>query len=318
MNLKPCLLLRHYLFAWLFFTIGSMNVEAGVSDVSIEPIDRTNFRLTIDGSQLEVNIRDKVLLSKQDILLEWIKYSAQVVHQYYGRFPVDRLKIELNVAGGFAVRFGQAFGGESPHLRIVIGEDINQEMLHKDWIMVHEMVHLAMADGPRSNLWLLEGLATYVESIARAQQGYLTEEFVWSGFINRMPQGLPAAGDEGLDHTPTWGRTYWGGAMFCLLADIEIRRLTDNRMSLRDALRGILSDGYSMESDATPMQIFKSGDAATGVPVLVNLYQKMRADPMLVDLQALWFDLGVDLKNDQVVYNAEASLAYVREQMLKP
>ena len=318
MNLKPCLLLRHYLFAWLFFTIGSMNVEAGVSDVSIEPIDRTNFRLTIDGSQLEVNIRDKVLLSKQDILLEWIKYSALVVHQYYGRFPVDRLKIELNVAGGFAVRFGQAFGGESPHLRIVIGEDINQEMLHKDWIMVHEMVHLAMADVPRSNRWLLEGLATYVESIARAQQGYLTEEFVWNGFINRMPQGLPAAGDEGLDHTPTWGRTYWGGAMFCLLADIEIRRLTDNRMSLRDALRGILSDGYSMESDATPMQIFKSGDAATGVPVLVNLYQKMRADPMLVDLQALWFDLGVDLKNDQVVYNSEASLAYVREQMLKP
>jgi hypothetical protein len=295
-----------------------MNVEAGVSDVSIEPIDRTNFRLTIAGSQLEVNIRDKVLLSKQDILLEWIKYSAQVVHRYYGRFPVDRLKIELNVAGGFAVRFGQAFGGESPHLRIVVGEDINQEMLRKDWIMVHEMVHLAMADVPRPNRWLLEGLATYVESIARAQQGYLSEEFVWNGFINRMPQGLPAAGDEGLDHTPTWGRTYWGGAMFCLLADIEIRRLTNNQMSLRDALRGILSDGYSMKSGATPMQIFKSGDAATGVPVLVDLYQKMRADPMLVDLQALWFDLGVDLKNDQVVYNAEAPLAHIRKQMLKP
>jgi hypothetical protein len=89
-------------------------------------------------------------------------------------------------------------------------------------------------------------------------------------------------------------------------------------MSLRDALRGILSDGYSMKSGATPMQIFKSGDAATGVPVLVDLYQKMRADPMLVDLQALWFDLGVDLKNDQVVYNAEAPLAHIRKQMLKP
>jgi len=318
MKLKPCLLPRLYLFAWLFFTIGSMKVEAGVINVSIEPIDRTHFRLTIDGSQLEVNIRDKVLLSKQGILLEWIKYSAQVVHQYYGRFPVDRLKIELNVAGGFAVRFGQAFGGESPHLRIVVGEDINQEMLRKDWIMVHEMVHLAMADVPRSNRWLLEGLATYVESIARAQLGYLTEEFVWNGFINRMPQGLPAAGDEGLDHTPTWGRTYWGGAMFCLLADIEIRRLTNNQMSLRDALRGVLNDGYSMESETMPMQIFNSGDAATGVPVLVELYQKMRADPMLVDLQALWIDLGVDIKNDQVVYNADAPLAYIREQMLKP
>jgi len=105
---KPCLSLRHLLLAWIFYMIGSMNTEAGVSDVSIEPIDRTNFRLTIAGSQLEINIRDKILLSKQDILLEWIKYSAQAVHQYYGQFPVDRLKIKLNVAGGFTVRFGQA------------------------------------------------------------------------------------------------------------------------------------------------------------------------------------------------------------------
>lgn len=44
----------------------------------------------------------------------------------------------------------------------------------------------------------------------------------------------------------------------------------------------------------------------------------MRADPVLVDLQALWVELGVDLKNDQVVYNAQAPLAHIREQMLKP
>jgi hypothetical protein len=318
MQLNTCLLLRYFLFSGIFFALGSIDVRATVSDVSIEPIDRTNFRLTIGSSQLEINIRDKVLLSKQDILLEWIKYSTQVVYQYYGRFPVDQLYISLNVAGGFAVRFGQAFGGESPHLRIVVGEDITADMLRKDWIMVHEMVHLAMADVPSSNRWLLEGLATYVESIARAQQGYLSEDFVWHGFLKRMPQGLPAAGDAGLDHTPTWGRTYWGGAMFCLLADIEIRKLTNNQMSLRDALRGILADGYSMKTDATAMQIFESGDAATRVPVLVNLYQEMRADPVMVDLQALWVELGVNLKSDQVVYNAHAPLAYVREQMLKP
>jgi hypothetical protein len=38
----------------------------------------------------------------------------------------------------------------------------------------------------------------------------------------------------------------------------------------------------------------------------------MRADPVLVDLQALWVEFGVDLKNDQ------APLAHIREQMLKP
>ena len=42
-------------------------------------------------------------------------------------------------------------------------------------------------------------------------------------------------GGFGLDNTHTWGRTYWGGAMFCLLADVEIRRRTHNRRGLQDA-----------------------------------------------------------------------------------
>ena len=306
------------LVLWVIFIFGSINAQAEVADVTVTQLDDTNFRLLIDGSQLNISIRDRVLLSKKDLLLEWIKYSAQTVHQYYGQFPVDNLDINLNVSGGFAVRFGQAFGGESHRLRIVVGEDINQTMLRKDWIMVHEMVHLAMANVPRSNRWLLEGLATYVESIARAQQGQLSEDFVWNGFINRMPQGLPSDGDAGLDYTPTWGRTYWGGAMFCLLADIEIRKLTDNRMSLQDALRGILKDGYSMQADTTAMQVFKAGDTATGVPVLVSLYEKMRSDPAPVDLDALWSSLGVSLQNERVSYKADAPLSHIREQLLKP
>ena len=54
-----------------------------------------------------------------------------------------------------------------------------------------------------------------------------------------MPKGLPQAGDQGLDNTATWGRKYWGGAMFCLLADIEIRKATEQspRPAGRDARR---------------------------------------------------------------------------------
>mgnify|MGYP003647118682 FL=1 len=236
--------------------------SAGLYAGKIETLSKTEFAFDMAGSRIEVRIRDKVLLGKQEMLLEWVHYSAQTVSAYYGRFPVDKVKIDLQVSGGHAVKFGQAFGGESPYLRIVIGEDVYPEMLSDDWILVHEMVHLAMADVPQENRWLLEGLATYVESIARAQRGYLSEDFVWNGFLNRMPQGLPQQGDRGLDRTPTWGRTYWGGAIFCLLADIEIRKLTENRYSLRDALKGILNAGYSMQASASPEQIFNAGDSA--------------------------------------------------------
>jgi predicted metalloprotease with PDZ domain len=128
---------------------------------------------------------------------------------------------------------------------------------------------------------------------------------------------LPQDGDRGLDQTPTWGRTYWGGAMFCLLADIEIRKLTDNRKSLRDALRGVLDDGYSMHASAAPMQIFAAADRATGVDVLVPLYLQMKSDPFPVDLEQLWRDLGVAFEGDTIVYDDDAPLAYIRKALLK-
>ena len=290
---------------------------AHAASPEIETINDVESAFSLGDSRISVEIRDRVLRGKKDILLDWVLYSAETVSAYYGRFPVDNVTVKVQVTDGNAVRFGQAFGGDSPRVRVVVGEQVTADALRKDWIMVHEMVHLAMANVPQANRWWLEGLSTYVESIARAQRGHLSEDFVWNGFYHRMPQGLPKSGDRGLDQTPTWGRTYWGGAMFCLLADIEIRKLTDNRKSLRDALRGILQDGYSMQTSATAMQIFESADRAVGVDVLVPLYQQMRADPFPVDLDKLWQELGIDVKDDAIIYNNEAPLAPIREALLK-
>jgi hypothetical protein len=283
----------------------------------IEIIGEHESAFEIGGARIEVEIRDRVLRAKKQLLLDWVLYSAQTVTTYYGRFPVDSARITLQVSGGHAVRFGQAFGGHSPGVRVVVGENVTEQALRRDWIMVHELVHLAMADVPHANRWWLEGLATYVESVARAHSGHLGEAFIWRNFIERMPQGLPQNGDRGLDRTPTWGRTYWGGAMFCLLADVEIRRLSGNRRSLRDALRGVLEDGYSMHTSTTPMQIFESGDRATGVSVLVPMYQAMKTDPYPVDLDKLWSDLGVSVENDAIVYDDDAPLAHIRKALLK-
>lgn len=287
------------------------------AEPQIETVSEHEFVFDLDGSRISIEIRDRILRQKKDILLDWVLYSAKTVHQYYDRFPVKSVHINLQVTDGHAVRFGQAFGGDQPRLRIVVGENVTAEMLQRDWIMVHEMVHLAMADIPWAHRWLLEGLATYVESIARAQMNYLSEEFIWRNFIERMPQGLPKSGDRGLDRTPTWGRTYWGGAIFCMLADIEIRKLTDNRLSLRDALRGILDAGLSMHASATAMEVFEAGDRATGIAVLVPLYQKMKADPYPIDLDALWVELGIGLNGETIVYNDQAPMAHVRKRLLK-
>src|SRR5580698_11308198 len=94
--------------------------------------------------------------------------------------------------------------------------------------------------------WIEEGISTYVEPVARAQVGQFPASQVWKQFILDMPQGEPAPGDRGLDNTPTWGRTYWGGAMFCLVADVQIRERTHGKHGLGDALRAIVNAGGSI------------------------------------------------------------------------
>jgi hypothetical protein len=49
--------------------------------------------------------------------------------------------------------------------------------------------------------------------------------------VDGVPHGLPAPGDKGLDNTHIWAGLIWG-AIFCLLADIDIRRRTGNTQRL--------------------------------------------------------------------------------------
>jgi hypothetical protein len=192
-----------------------------------------------------------------------------------------------------------------------VGQLTTEDDLKSDWIMTHEMVHLAFPSVAEDHHWIEEGIATYVEPIARVQAGNLEPQSVWHDLAEDLPKGLPAPGDQGLDHTHTWGRTYWGGALFCTLADIEIRQRTSNRRGLQDALRAILAAGGSMETAWPLEQALKVGDEATGVPVLTELYERMKAHAVQSDLPELWSELGVEPLEGQT-FNERAPLAAVR------
>src|SRR5260370_685962 len=139
------------------------------------------------------------------------------------------------------------------------------------------MVHVALPQLSGEHVWLEEGLATYIEPIARAQAGLVPSEYVWRRFLWGMPHGLPQAGDLGLDHTHTWGRTYWGGALFCLLADIQIRTRTENHHSLQDVLRAIVEAGGNNEVQWPLAQLLRVAAEAAGTPVLSELYTQRSA-----------------------------------------
>ena len=193
--------------------------------------------LEVPGGTIHVAFAPGDIALPREKLLDWIRMSAGAVTTYYGRFPVASLRLLLVPVDGARIRGGTTWGYRGAAIRIPLGRDSTEEVLRRDWVMVHEMVHTALPDMPDRYTWLSEGLAVYVEPVARVQAGDLNAREIWQAMMRDMPKGLPQAGDQGLDNTPTWGRRYWGGAMFCLLADIEIRKRTNNRAAGRDARR---------------------------------------------------------------------------------
>lgn len=251
-------------------------------------------------------------------VVTWIRSSMATVARYYGQFPAKQLRIHVRVGEGNRVRQGTTFGTSVPLIRLTVGREVTAADLRNDWVLVHEMVHLALPELGDDHLWLSEGLSTYIEGIARVQVGDLPAARVWTEQVRSMPKGLPGPGDQGLDRTHTWGRTYWGGALFCLLADVEIRKKTANRLGLRDAMRAILRETGGMAFSVPIDRVLKIGDEATNTTVLQDLYAQMKGQPVSPDLPELWQQLGIQLEGDSVKLQNDAPLAATRDAIMTP
>ena len=273
----------------------------------------SKFTVNAGSSVIDATITTDSLKVSDSQLKAWVQKAADAVVAYYGRYPVPRVALQIRSFDGRGVRGGQTFARHGGLIRIAVGTETIDEGLASDWMLTHEMVHLTFPSVPEEHHWIEEGIATYVEPIARIQAGQFDTQRMWFELVRDMPKGLPQSGDQGLDHTHTWGRTYWGGALFCFLADIEIRKQTQNKKGLQDALRGIMNAGGDMREDWPLERALETGDRAVGVDVLMKLYARMRDHPMQVDLDSLWKQLGIQQENGTVKFQDNAPLARIRE-----
>jgi len=275
--------------------------------------------LKIGGAELQVDFAVGALDLPPAQIVPWIQRAAQAVNVYYGRFPVPRARILIvPVPDRHGVMQGTTWGdmhGMPGFTRIRIGQHTAEKDLQEDWTMTHELVHMAFPSLPDDQHWMEEGLATYIEPIARVQSGELQARQIWRDMITGMPKGEPQSGDQGMDHTHTWGRTYWGGALFCLIADVNIRRQTQNRKGLQDALRAIVAAGGTIDHDWPLSKALEIGDKATGTTILIDQYKQWGDSPSPVDLNLLWKELGVNAGSDGAVFDSKAPLAAIRESI---
>ena len=120
-----------------------------------------------------------------------------------------------------------------------------------------------------------------------------------------------------IGHTSSWANNYWGGALFCLIADIEIRKRTSNRLGLRNAMRGVLAAGGNHEVAWPIERVLSVADAATEVDVLKRLHDEVaqiRCAWILTDMERIWFGKR---RRWTDFFHDKAALAAIRDAVMR-
>jgi hypothetical protein len=322
---RPALTVREFLAALAGIAVlpssltGGQTVSQGSSDREGSDPVSDSARLEIGPATIEITFGPGGFDLPRESLVAWISKAAHAVAHYYGVFPVPLSRIRVNSSERQSGVFGgETWGSTPPFTRIFVGRKTSLQQLDRDWVMTHELIHTAFPDVADEHHWIEEGIATYVEPIARAQIGDLSAQKIWSDMFRDMSKGEPQAFDEGLDRTHTWGRTYWGGALFCLVADLRIRQASGNRKGLQDALRGIRDAGGTIERRWPVTRAFEVGDRASQTNVLTTLYSEMKDKPVYIDLSRIWRKLGVASSDGVVSLSDAAPLARIRRSITSP
>ena len=152
----------------------------------------------VGGASIQIDFAPGDLDVPKSDVIEWIETAARAVSKYYGKFPVARDRVlVVPIADESGVLTGTTWGdvdGFPAFTRMRLGQHTTEQTLTDDWTMTHEFVHTALPSLSPDHHWLEEGLATYVEPIARAQIGTLSAEQVWGGMVRDMGKGEPQPG----------------------------------------------------------------------------------------------------------------------------
>jgi hypothetical protein len=270
----------------------------------------------VGGQSIVAGIAPGARAMTDDDVADWLRAAAEPLAAYFGHLAAER-PLVLVVPGDGASIDGKTLGDGGVSILLRVGTAVTRKDAAESWVPTHELVHANMPSFGHPHEWFEEGLATYVEPIARERAGALSPDAMWHDLAEGLPNGLPERDDQGLENTHTWGRTYWGGALFCLLADVAIREGTHGRRSFDDAVQAMAAEGAGAAVHADLRRALVVGDAATGTHVLEELYARYAERPGAVDLSALWRSLGVAARaGGGVAYEDAAPLAWVRKAIV--
>src|ERR1700678_2869487 len=272
--------------------------------------------LQIGGAVVQVDIRIGQGSIRNEDIVAWVRRATEAVAVYYGRFPVERARVIVSQNEGkdesiHGTTWGNVQGVQSL-TRMRLSSDVTKADLEEDWTMTHELVHMALSSLPDESHWLEEGIATYVEPIARAQAGQLRVQQVWAGMVRGMLQGEPQPGDKGLDQTHTWAARI--GAARCSAWSPMSR--SERQREIARGCRTLFRRSWRHKAPSTPSGLYSVFSRPETMrqrrPFSLTCIANGRMAPVAVDLDQLWRQLGVRAGSRGIELDANAPLASIR------
>jgi hypothetical protein len=199
-----------------------------------------------------LNIASVNGMQKSDQINLWITDIAKGLNNYLGGYPVAQTQVIViakNKLKSGPVPWGDFSRGNGFGIRFVVIPSNEITSFYADWTATHEFSHQLLPKLHYDDIWLSEGLSSYLQYVLMGQMGVLSQEKAWSRLYDafqRTKNSLRRLPDESLiESSKNWGerhqrgrrmRVYWSGALMFLKADIALREKSKGQTGLNDIL----------------------------------------------------------------------------------
>ncbi len=272
--------------------------------------------LPVGGGKVEVALIGAPHPLGDAAICQWLRRSAEEVRRVRDPVPFERVTIfVVPVPSNEASPFGRMSPSAPRSFAFLVGTEATTEDFDKDWVALHELLHLAEPTFEPKQTWLSEGLATYLTEVVRARSGRQDAIHAWLELLDGFDVGAVEAEGmrmEEVTRETSGGRRRaetWTGVVFTLALDVALRGGSRGRTSL-DAVLAALGPG--------PVSLAQFGaavDAAAGKPVFDALLAAHRAARAFFPVEALLEQLGVRRHLGQVTLQP-APLAATRDALM--
>ncbi len=249
----------------------------------------------LPGAVLEVALLGRMSRVDDATLCAWMRSTAEEVLQVRRTFPYPYITVRLIPVPGRErpSLFGMVLWSSPPSISVLVGQDAPPESFTRDWVALHELLHLTHPAFLPRVAWLSEGLATYYTEVARTRSGRQTPLEAWGELVAGFERGRVDANGrtmeqvvEASDSSPG---VYWTGALVALHLDVELRRLTGNARGLDDVLELLAGRGSTSTLEAFGVAV----DEVAGRPLFEALLARHLTRPAFAERDALLEALGV-------------------------